>query len=618
MKSMRWMGVLAVVLAMAASGCSEDTSSGGCAIATDCPDGSTCYQGACTAVCSLGSCPEGQVCHPFEGVCVPICSSELDCGLNEQCQNGACVSVCMDLGQNCNIQADCCSGTCGADGFCEEAAGCSTNADCPNGICDLKTGTCAPHESCDTVECPIGEICDSVTFTCGPNDGPVGGLGDCAVCATDDDCSGAPYACLPFGGGSYCLSTCASHNDCISGFKCFTPPGASDQLCIPGGYSCEKPCLQAGCPAGQTCDTASGECVAQLEICDVCIKDDECGYGARCAVVGNNKVCVPECLTGGACASGGTCTSVQGVDVCMPAGSVCCFGEGCPSGCQSSQDCGGLTPVCDTLTGECVECSNSSQCPGGGFCNTETNTCEENTSDCNPPCEGLFALCNPATLTCVQCITDADCAADEFCSPANNTCTTDICEMCQSPYPACTQINGEWACVQCVVDSDCPSGDCDEATYFCLGGPAGGGTAPASCTCNSDEDCQAGGQFNLKCDTSVGICYDLSGGCDGIAACCDYASGSECVSIFDLFGGGGLPGGLPGLPGGAFGFCSCSLLGDLGGLGGLGGLFGGGGGGESAGNCLGGAQCSPMGLFLSLLGGSQDPNAEFSDSSFCQ
>lgn len=168
------------------------------------------------------------------------------------------------------------------------------------------------------------------------------------------------------------------------------------------------------------------------------------------------------------------------------------------------------------------------------------------------------------------------------------------------------------ACVQCIQDSDCPSGQCDEATYFCEGG-GGTGTTPDSCKCTSDADCPAGSQFSLKCDTSVGTCYDVAGGCDNISACCDAASGSECVSIFDLMGGGGgLPaGGLPGLPGGAFGLCTCSAFG------GLGDIFGTG-GGESAGNCLGGIECSPMGLLLAILGGAADPNAEFSDSSFCQ
>ena len=156
-----------------------------------------------------------------------------------------------------------------------------TDAECTNGFCDTKTGACTPHANCDTVVCETGEVCDDATLSCVPDDGPGGALGDCAVCATDADCGGAPYACIPFGGGSYCLSSCASHNDCVSGFKCFTPPGSDGQLCIPGGYSCEKPCLQSGCPAGWERAAKKGNAMA-MDILAYCYKngkDEAIGTG---------------------------------------------------------------------------------------------------------------------------------------------------------------------------------------------------------------------------------------------------------------------------------------------------------------------------------------------------
>ena len=64
-------------------------------------------------------------------------------------------------------------------------------------------------------------------------------------------------------------------------------------------------------------------------------------------------------------------------------------------GCQSDTDCmGGL--FCDEPSGECVDCTQDSECSEG--------------------------VCDEGSFTCVECVTDADCPAQGTCTAATNTC----------------------------------------------------------------------------------------------------------------------------------------------------------------------------------------------------
>ena len=597
------------LLALFAWGCSDDSNGGECATSAACATYTTCISGACVPLdCEASTdCPTTDVCvQNAEGAFV--CTA-IECSTDDQCEeDGAiclqniCVvptaATCAADGDVCQFANDCCSKQCdGETKLCVPFSGCAVDGDCDEGDICGPTGECIPDEgtgACTPETCD--GVCNAETGECEASDT---GPGICAPCTIDEDCGDAG-GCVTLGGLQSCLPTCQSKADCASGFECFNlSPGGF--RCVPASFTCDIDCL-SGCADGEVCDLDTGNCVTQLGLCDSCDKEYLCGEGRRCvsAGTGTSKICVPECIDG-ACTEGGSCETVQLLEVCLPSGSECCYGPDCDGSC-GDEVCGGNTPYCFSGT-TCVECLNSTTCGAG--CTCENNSCVCPGDACGA-CSDPTPICNPQTSECVQCLSNEDCnvAGGQFCNVSTKTCEVDICSACVDPYPACAEINGQFSCVQCTQDSDCASGACNETTYFCEGGT---GAAPDTCKCTSDADCPTNTQFTLKCDTSVGLCYDIEGNCDGISACCDVASGSECISIFELFGAdGALPGGLPG---GATGLCSCSALGELCAIP-IPGLCD----NVVPGNCMGGQSCTPN--LLGLLFGLGSQSSEL-PSDFC-
>ncbi len=625
----------ATVGAWMAASCSSGSSSG-CSTSADCERYLACVDGACAAKpCSFAAdctsdevcatAPDGnQVCTAQECGC-PGCDP---CGDGTECTGGLCLepgtapSTGACVGNDCLDKAclkdDDCGGLVCVSGVCKPQApstGCTSDADCPDGTCNTATGECvaaADAGGCSP-PCPEGMICNLSTGQCeGGADGgstqPTGGL--CASCAGDADCENGE--CIALGGGSYCLPVCDVNGDCPTGYQCFDLP-TQGKHCVPESYACEKDCIQHPdkCAPGQACNFDTGECIAKLKPCDTCTKDYQCGDGNRCALFApQDRRCMPTCASvGGQCPEGSTCQELDGTKVCVPVSDQqCCYGESC----------GGSTTNCEPPTpfvyqGQCVECLNSTHC-GTGSCDTTTHTCTGGQQQCNCPPD---KVCQPQTGACVDCVNSTQCGQGQICDPATNTCTSDVCAACAPPYPACTEISGQMTCVQCTQDSDCPDGQCNETTFLCEGNSVNPCQQTGNC-CKSDADCPPSTQFTLKCDVATGLCYDVNGGCDNITAFCDASSGSECVSIFDLLGGGLGGGGgsipsLPGMPTGAFGFCTCSLLPpELCQLPGIPGCS------DKPGKCFGGLSCSPFGALLSLLGASGGGNQQFNSTSFCQ
>ena len=223
---------------------------------------------------------------------------------------------------------------------------------------------------------------------------------------------------MGLGGVNSCLPTCLTNGDCDSGFKCFNMPPAGF-VCVPGAFTCAIDCIQ-GCPDGQVCDQDSGACVAQLNVCDTCDKDTQCGLGFRCISLGAaSKQCVPECDATGSCDAGAECVEIDNVSVCTPTSSECCFGSDCSNAC-GAEVCADPTPYCLNNT-SCVECLNSSNCGGAGCtCDTTTNTCSCPSESCGN-CQEPTPVCNPQTQQCVECMSNEDCEPGEFCEQNNKT-----------------------------------------------------------------------------------------------------------------------------------------------------------------------------------------------------
>jgi Cys-rich repeat protein len=646
-----WLGLVGFSVL---SGCAEsDSKSGSCEVSSDCDAFTVCREGACVVVectvagqCNLeetcaqapegisactplecdpvqpDSCPEGELCAA--GICVEPCLNQTDCPAGQTCQNSVCVpgsssEPCQGdacLGKPCTSDAACDTMRC-ISGQCLPEGSCLTSFNCEAGfICDTATKTCVPEggdvvggddaggEEGDTSESPCtetgcddGQVCNETTGEC---ETPIPGEGaTCSPCGGDDDCQGGGQ-CTPLGGSLYCLDECTKNGDCQTGYKCVAIP-ASGTLCIPSGGTCEKTCIQEGCPSGKVCEFSTGDCVQPLLACDSCTKDDQCGPDARCVLfTAGDRRCMPTCK-GGNCPDASNCTEKDGVDVCLPAGTSCCYGDQCGAG-SECDNCAADTPYC--FQGACVECLNSTHCPGS-TCNVATKTCEAASSGECGVCPSDKPFCHPQLQTCVECFNSGQCPEGELCSP-ESVCagTDDICQFCADPYPACADIGGQKQCVQCVQDSDCPSGQCDEKTYFCEGS-----NIPTTGNCTKDADCAVGTAFVLKCDTGSGLCYDVEGRCDNVSAYCNGSTGSECISVFDLLGAGGGAGLPPDL--GAFGFCTCNPLADL--CNAIPGLCG----TTAASKCFGGLQCDLFTSVLSSLLGGATGDPAFNGTSFC-
>ena len=539
------------------------------------------------------------------------CSADTDCSLGTVCVRSVCTA------QACTGAGDCEAGQTCVDTNHDDAkectaVDCQADADCAAKGADhtCVQGACIPKEAPQ----PTDDVVDDGTT---PGDASVEKTDDtatpgtgslCQPCTKDADCGDG--RCTLLAEGSFCTSACTSNNECPSGYMCaqMTTQGKD---CVPGLYTKCPQCLIDGCPAGQTCDQATGACKAAAGQCGPCDKDEDCGLGARCfRFSAEEKRCVPECGSG--CPAGSACTAMtaaegtDGVQVCKPAGATCCYGAQCAAGC----DCSGnaAKPYCNAAD-QCVECLTDANCPQA------KPSCQQGV------CKEAGAQCSAATPIpcdlgngCCQCTNDTHCSGSTPYCQANGTCGAQQDCACVAPYPACLNSGGQVVCVECVQDSDCTTAGCtcSQADHTCVGADGaactGSGTIPAAeCTgCTADAECPAAEGWSLKCDVPTGCCYDTTGKCDNVNGFCPQ--GSSCTGLMaiagidlgSLFGGGtGIPcmpggGGLPtDMLGDMASYCSCPPA------------------------CLGGVACvtgkeisdKAVGMLGQFLGGMINPNA---------
>lgn len=183
----------------------------------------------------------------------------------------------------------------------------------------------------DDLECSVGRYCID---------------GECVVegseCFSDAECEGEEVC-----RGGYCTSPapqCAEDGECAAGsicegsqcqVGCRDDAGCSDgQVCDLASLRCEDPeiACDAECPAHQTCDTRTGECVAD----GTCTTEDDCTGDLTCEE-GRCVAPVERCESNAECDPGTICDLETST---------------CVEGCRLSNECPSLDLVC--YQGACV------------------------------------------------------------------------------------------------------------------------------------------------------------------------------------------------------------------------------------------------------------------------
>lgn len=237
-----------------------------CTVPTECCSnrcaGGVCLEpGACLgggATCTdRGQCCSGR-CEPVPGapgrVCLDDCrpdgasctSPHQCCGL--ACRAGTCGgALCAEVGDDCTVGADCCSGLCDGERCALNAlAGCRpTGEDCSSsGGEPCCSGACASSGRCDYGPGPCraaGAPCETSADCCRGTCEP--GAGGVRICVA---------ACLPDG------AACTQPSDCCAGGCAGQPAvcGPPQPACRLLGQSCvaDEDCCSALCVGG-TCGT---------------------------------------------------------------------------------------------------------------------------------------------------------------------------------------------------------------------------------------------------------------------------------------------------------------------------------------------------------------------------
>jgi len=167
------------------------------------------------------------------------------------------------------------------------------------------------------------------------------------------------------------------------------------------------------------------------------------------------------------------------------------------------RECSGATPVCDTVSRECVQCTLEQRDACHGVlraCDLETHRCVQCTDADPGACLEAEQICDPVKHECVMCLPSRPevCPDDRsVCTEANRCvqCTAAHTQACPIDRPLCL----DEACVQCLSAEQCPTlarPRCDNATHSCNG-------------CISDADC-ARFPERSTCDTTRGACVQCT------------------------------------------------------------------------------------------------------------
>ncbi len=150
--------------------------------------------------------------------------------------------------------------------------------------------------------------------------------------------------------------------------------------------------------------------------------------------------------------------------------------------CATNDDCAASPagPVCDTVTGQCAQCTPAQDtCPPGQVCDPMNNACRvgcSNDADCGAM-PGSPVRCDLTTRRCVGCTEDVDCAL-------GTVCRMGAC------VPGCTEAHA------CGVGSTCCDGQCHDLQADAMHCGACG------MSCGEGGGCCAGACQRVATDTS--------------------------------------------------------------------------------------------------------------------
>lgn len=403
------------------------------------------------------------------------------------CDNGACQYASHLVACKYGCKQDACDGdpcvgkTCSAPpaNTCADANHLTVYevpGSCSNGECSYAThleycGFGCSNDVCDGDPC-VGKTCNSppanfCTDTTNLEAYTVPGTCSNGVCSYAHHEEFCTYGCL--------LGAC--QGDPCQGMTCTTPPAS---YCAGPNtlrkYQLNGTCTNGSCVYSSTDLACPFGCVNGA--CKDCVVSTDCGGSQWC----NAGTCIT-CNTDQHCGASCTdCTSLSPVQICNSQGTACVqcttstqcgAGKWCNNGacatCNTTQHCGSSCTDCSTLTPvqtcnasgtACIQCANNADCGSGSWCNN--NMCAPcNTNEhCGASCTNCSTLnpvqtCNGAGTECIQCTNNADCGSGKWCN--NSLC--EVCntaQHCGATCVACSGATPDCNGTQCY----CQSGSC--------------------------------------------------------------------------------------------------------------------------------------------------------------
>ncbi|GAB4297918.1 MAG: hypothetical protein Kow0090_13250 [Myxococcota bacterium] len=398
----------------------------------------------------------------LSGVCLSGCVGDMallgepnvKCDKEHPCQSGY---FCLEGGCIAESEAE--------NSLLEKEIICAEDTHCPAGLKCVEN-TC--RMACENdAGCPKGAICkegycfsaelggDGKTYLDGGNDDDYDNPDECFL---DSDCRFK-------NGYAACINNRCVLTGCILGFS---DRNRDDR------DGCEYQCSKG---AMETCNGLDDNCNGQIDedstLCDEglncyegkcvqpcavqCEKDGE----TRCTSLLSLQICVynetadclewsssVQCPDGMMCEEGRCTPSCK--SNCEREGAKECLSDSSYRACVRSGDClvWSGAKECDDfcLNGECVECTNSAQCPKDHICDSKTFTCKYTT--CVPECKGKVCGADGCGGTCGSC-------------SVVEKCVQGACE-CRYVSERCNGIccNAGEQCVSGVCCPDLESGGC--------------------------------------------------------------------------------------------------------------------------------------------------------------